>query len=321
MCCLNKRRRRGQALVEFAVVALLLYMLIAAVLTFGQAIYSAQSVQQAADSIAREISRTPLPAVPDTLDPQGPNDPAFLNYVLYGNATTDTALAGVRQRVFDDNFLVLSLDAGPVGAELTFNGGHPLGDFPLATQQLFSVMINDTVGGQSLIHFPGALFQSPQQGYTSPAGIASTGYVVRIPVVSSSSSSTTESVVGWVSPLEAIVDANGVDGFALNSTTVSGQSGVVALRVNYPYQSASMSGYQPGIDPSQPGGPPLLPIVAGGGGGGGPSGVGAAVTSDEQFGPYAGDNGLGQQAAMGETVRPFRRLISAQAIYRREVFK
>ena len=41
MCCLNKRRRRGQALVEFAVVALLLYMLIAAVLTFGQAIYSA----------------------------------------------------------------------------------------------------------------------------------------------------------------------------------------------------------------------------------------------------------------------------------------
>ena len=95
----------------------------------------------------------------------------------------------------------------------------------------------------------------------------------------------------------------------------------MALRVNYPYQSASMSGYQPGIDPSQPGGPPLLPIGAGGGGGGGPSGVGAAVTSDEQFGPYAGENGLGQQAAWGETVQPFRRLISAQAIYRREVFQ
>ena len=107
-----------------------------------------------------------------------------------------------------------------------------------------------------------------------------------------------------------------------SSTTVSApERRRGACRINYPYQSATMSGYQPGIDPSQPGGPPLLPIVAGGGGGGGPSGVGAPVTSDEQFGPYAGDNGLGQQAALGQNVRPFRRLISAQAIYRREVFQ
>ena len=132
--------------------------------------------------------------------------------MLYGNATSDTALSGVRQRVFDDNFLVLSVDSGPVGAELTFNGGHPLGDFPLATQQLFPLMIYETVGGQSLLRFPGALFQSAQQGYTSPAGIAATGYVVRIPVVTASSSSTTETIVGWVPPLEPIVDANGVDG-------------------------------------------------------------------------------------------------------------
>ena len=317
----GRRGRRGQALVEFAVVALVLYMLLAAILTFGQAIYSAQTVQQVADTAAREIGRTPLPAVPDTLDPQGASDPDYLNYVLYGNAVTDTSLAGVRRRVFDDNFLVLSIDPGPTGAELTFNGGHPLGDFPLVTQQLFPVMIYDTVGGQALMRFPGALFQSPQQGYTSPAGIAATGYVVRIPVVRASSSSTTEPIVGWVPPLEPILDANGADGFALNSTTVSGQSGIVALRVNYPYQSASMSAYQPGIDPSQPGGPPLLPIVAAGAGGSAPPGVDAAVTSDEQFGPYAGANGLGQQAAWGETVRPYRSLISAQAMYRREVFQ
>ena len=31
-------------------------------------------------------------------------------------------------------------------------------------------------------------------------------------------------------------------------------------------------------------------------------------------------NGLGNQLAFGKIVRPFRRLISAQAIYRREVF-
>ena len=208
---------------------------------------------------------------------------------------------------------------------MTFNGGHPIGDFPLVTQQLLPVMIYDTVNGQSLLHYPGALFQSSQQNNTSPSGIAPSGYVVRIPVVSTSTDgSGTESVVSWVPPLEPILDANGRDGFTLdpNYVTVSGQNGVVALRVNYPYQSASMSGYEPGADPSQPGGKPVVPIGAQGGGSASPpTGVGSPVVSDQQFGPYAGAEGLGQQAAWGETVRPFRRLISAQAIYRREVFQ
>ena len=56
------RSRRGQALVEFAVVCLVVYMLLAAILTFGQWLYSAQGLQQAVDVAAREISRTPLPA-------------------------------------------------------------------------------------------------------------------------------------------------------------------------------------------------------------------------------------------------------------------
>ena len=56
------RLRRGQSLVEFAVVALVVYMLLAAILTFGHALYVAQGLQTAADLAAREISRTPLPA-------------------------------------------------------------------------------------------------------------------------------------------------------------------------------------------------------------------------------------------------------------------
>jgi len=37
-------------------------------------------------------------------------------------------------------------------------------------------------------------------------------------------------------------------------------------------------------------------------------------------GPYAGTFGLGRQLALaGRTVRPFRKVVSAQAIYRREV--
>jgi hypothetical protein len=298
---------------------LVVYLLLAAILTFGQMLYCAQTVQQAVETAARELSRTPLPAVPG---PQDPNDPAYLNYVLYGDAGRDPAMAGVRQRVFDDNLLVLAIDPG--SDPITFNGGHPIGDFPLVTQLLLPIMVYDTVGGQALLHYPGAMFQGSQQGYTSPAGIAPSGYVVRIPVVSvATDGSGTESVVSWVAPLEPILDANGRDGFTLdpNYVTASGQSGIVALRVNYPCQSASMSGSQPGADPSQPGGAPVVPITASGGGTSSPPGVGSAVTSDQQFGPYAGANGLGQQAAWGGAVRPFRRLISAQAIFRREVFQ
>lgn len=319
------RRRRGQSLVEFAIVSLVVYLLLAAILTFGQMLYCAQGVQQAADVAARELSRTPLPAVPGPQDPQYPNDPAYLNYVLYGDASNDPALASVRRRVFDDNMLVLTIDQGPPGTAMTFNGGHPIGDFPLVTQQLLPIMVYDTVNGQSLLHFPGAMFQSGQQGYTSPAGIAASGYVVRIPVLSvSTDGSGTESVVSWVAPLEPILDANGRDGFTLDPkyVTASGQSGIVALRVNYPCQSATMSGFEPGADPGVSGGKPVVPIIANGNGASSPpTGVGGAVTSDQQFGPYAGASGLGQQAAWGQTVRPFRRLISAQAIYRREVFQ
>jgi Flp pilus assembly protein TadG len=300
-------------------VSLVVYMLLAAILTFGQALYCAQTIQQAVDVAARELSRTPLP--PAATDSQHPYD---LNYVLYGDANSDPALASVRRQVFDDNLLVLTVDPTPSNGNMTFNGGHPIGDFPLVTQQLLPVMVYDTVNGQSLLHYPGALFQSGQQSNTSPAGIAASGYVVRIPVLSVSTSGTvgTESIVNWVPPLEPILDTNGANAFAVNAVTVSGQSGAVALRINYPYQSASMNGFQPGADPSQPGGASVVPISASGGGSPpAPTGVGGPVTSDQQFGPYAGANGLGQQAAWAQTVRPFRRLISAQAIYRREVFQ
>ena len=48
---------------------------------------------------------------------------------------------------------------------------------------------------------------------------------------------------------------------------------------------------------------------------------GAPVGDPDAVGTYAGRFGLGKQLAFGKSVRPFRRLLSAQAIYRREVFQ
>ena len=291
----HRRNRRGQVLVEFAIVSLVVYLLLAAILTFGQILYCAQAVQQAADVAARELSRTPLAA----------------------DATFDQALQdqGVRQRVFDERYLVLTIDPG--SDPITLNGGHALADFPLVNQQLVPIMIYDQIGGSQVLRYPGAVFMDPNPDPT--ANPPASGYLVRVPVVAvaAAPAPATEQIT-WVPVLEEINSSANPNPFQISSA----QRGVVALRVNYPFQSASMSGFQPGADPSQPGGTPVVPISAKGGVAPPmPPGVGSPVTSDQQFGPYSGEYSLGQQAAWAETVRPYRRLISAQAIFRREVFQ
>ena len=323
--------RRGQALVEFAIVCLVVYMLLAAILTFGQILYCSQGLQQAADIAARELARTPLPA-DDT----------------FGRALQDPGVCG---RVYDEHYLVLAIDAG--SSPMTFNGGHPIGDFPLVIQQIFPLMIYDElvpeniIGPQPLapvavLRYPGTVFKDPNPQTLSPP---TSGYLVRIPVMQYPPEQPPGPIpaplpgvpaqqVQWVSVVEKIPSSanqapspTGPDPFQVSSP----QRGVVALRINYPYQSATMSGFQPPSDPTQPPGPsshpptnPVVPIVVDGtvylpp-----PSDVGDPVVSalSEGFGPYAGHYGLGQQAAWGQMVRPYRSLISAQAIYRREVFQ
>ena len=60
--------RRGAVLVEFALIALTMYILIAAVIEFGRLMHGAQTLQAAADLAARELSRVPLSASLPTLD-------------------------------------------------------------------------------------------------------------------------------------------------------------------------------------------------------------------------------------------------------------
>lgn len=276
--------RRGQSLVEFALVALVLYMLLAAILTFGHALYVAQGLQSAADLAARELSRTPLPAT----------------------ATFENALdeAVVVERIFDPDLLVFRM------ADL--NEGESFFDrverWPLLNQQLATLMIVDG----DFIRYPGALLTD---------GSTSTGFTVGIPLVVGRGANGVETI-RWVPVVEEIESDAAPDPFSVDSD----QRGIVALRINYPFQSASMSSFRP--NPEGPFEPTIgNPNLADDGQvtqlNNAPGGLtGAPLINDGIYaGTYGGQFGLGAQGALGQTVRPYRRVITAQAIYRREVFQ
>jgi hypothetical protein len=335
--------RRGQSLLEFAVVALVLYMLLAAMLTFGHALYVAQSLQTAVDLGAREISRTPLPADITLDNPASDPEPGALHR------------DAVRSRVFDEAFLVVDLNAfyGGGGSPNFFQDAVPL--MPSLNQQLAAVMIvdrpdfdGDGTPDAWLLRYPGALLErqtplTPPTGAMYPSWVA-TQYAVGIPVVTTRASTGPGAVGGfetvrWVPIVEEIDSENSPaddtapnsDPFRLNSQ----HRGIVALRVNFPFQSASMSSFRPnaqGIFEATSGAPnaaddgavtELNPADRPGNLTGAPLAAGGVYA-----GTYGGQFGLGAQGALGgeyftggRPVRPFRRVISAQAVYRREVFE
>lgn len=306
----HRPARPGQALVEFAVVALVMYLLLAAILTFGHALYVAQGLQTAADLAAREISRTPLPA-----------DQAF----------EDVLAAGDLDAIYNDDFLVFDL--------VTLGGQNFLTDvvstWPPLNQQLATMMIvdrpdfdGDGTADRQFIRYPGALLEDASKP---------TGYTVGIPLVTGRAADGVETI-RWVPVVEEIdtEDSPGDDtGASPDPFRISSaQRGLVALRINFPFQSASMSSFQP-----NPAGP-FEPTI------GRPNSAddgfvtelnpddrpgdltGAALSDGDLYaGTYGGQYGLGAQGALGSqaltggrAVRPYRRVISAQAIYRREVF-
>lgn len=287
----SRRRRagpRGAVFLEFAFIALLLYLLIAVTIDFGRLFFSAQAVQDAARVTARELSVIPLPA----------------------DMTLTEALSRpeVRARVYRPEHLVIDLDAIPGGVGLeTF-----LDSLPVLNQALRPLMIYDRVGDRRLLRFPGALLTDP----STP-----TGLTVGIPYVVSRDANGVETI-RWVPVLEEIRNPAfpGESPFSLNTPGGMPQRGLVAVRINYPYQAAMLSGYLEG-----PGGP-LSPnagyrVQANDGGvtslGAPPGGFAAGTVED---GPYGGTYGLGKLYVSGDEVRPFRKLLSAQALFRREVF-
>jgi hypothetical protein len=309
--------RRGQVLVEFALIALVMYLLLAAVITFGHALYAAQGIQQIADFAAREISRTPLAANKYTLVD-----------VLYDADATDpqnSDLLPIRRRIFDQHYLVI--DANAYYSLSDEERRAYLLSLPLVNQQLFPLMISDTVGGKRLLHYPGALYPDPNPVDDPESTLPLPGYLVAVPLLRSDATGT--ETIDWRRVIEPI----GIDRIASGDKPdpfliTSEEGGIVALRINYPFQAAAMSAFR-----ENPAGGPNIgnSIIANDAGvavvdndGFSPTG---STGSDSEFGPYSGAHALGRQAAFGSPqmagsagVRPYRRLITAQAIYRREIF-
>jgi hypothetical protein len=310
-------RRSGQSLVEFALVALVLYLLLAATVDLGRATFSVQVVEDAARVAARELALMPFPAA-------GPN------------ASTTAAIGSdaFRERVFDRNWLVIDLDQDADGDGVSNEDelNELFGQLPVVNQQLrplyvFEQFDQSPAPPLRLLRYPGALLQDNvdlpifgPQGPTTPIS----ELTVRIPLIRYEASPDREAIYAWVDVLEPAGGAS--DPFPL--APGDPRQGLAALRVNYPFQAATLGNFReetpdrfdPNIadavvaddgavttDPSLADAPAAGDFFAPDAGGVDPS-------------PVAGRYGLGRQLALGQELRPFRRVQTAQAVFRRELF-
>ncbi|WP_430453857.1 TadE/TadG family type IV pilus assembly protein [Rhodopirellula europaea] len=331
-CC---RKRSGQALVEFGLVALVLYMLVGGAITFGIWIYAAGQIQQAANVGARELSQTPLPF-----------DETFEDALEQKN---------VRQRVYDDRWLVIDLtklkEEKPGHNFFTY----VVPQMPLLNQQLAVLYVldvfdhdnDDATPPMRLMRYPGALLKRPQ-GESDESGIeypdyVADDYVVQIPLVverkEGHNNGGGAERIRWVCVVEEVDDPDtNPEPFSLEDSNQD-MRGVVALRVHYPAQSTWLSSYQDrGAFVSNAGDPNAAnddaveslnseamkgtlfdskPLVF-------EDPLGESVYA----GTYGGKYGLGIHGAMtspeltGDAIgiRPYRRVLVSHAIFRREVF-
>ena len=281
--------RRGSVLVEFAMVSFALYILMVVFLDLGRASLATQTIQSAADVIAAELARAPLPA---TLNFEG----------ALGHPR-------ITAEIFDEEALVVVL--GP-GLETSQGLDDYFATLPIVNQMLRPVMINDELDtGELVLRYPGALVRKTSTGRPT----------VLIPRVDSREWDGQEEggyeTIRWSHVIEEVLAPGAPSHFPINSG--GALAGFVNVRVNYPYQAAAMSGFHE--DPQFWG--PKHVIMANDervGGDVSPDGYTLVGTpGNSTASPYSGRFGLGHHYAFGERVRPYRKLISVQSAARREV--
>ena len=328
--------RAGQALIEFAFLIPVIIILIGASISFGLFFFQANVLQQAVDVAAQEISRMPY----------GPNQELGLGRI---QACDEQGLVSkdpdFRAAIFDEKYLVIH-DA-EWGQSTVFNGDFQsyADSLPLLNRLLVPVMIRDN----EMTRYPGTIVQNSQGEET-----------VLIPIVeyrASTSGDTSgegvfpasiqvagETVCEWVAPVEEITVDHDDDSssprvgpYALNSgeaaTLDSFQPGMVALRINYPVQATSLPNRVRSSDLSGDSGASTLNVMVIAGDtqlkGGATTGCYSIQDPSPRISPGSGDPGsnanaglygLGELEVLGRVVRPYRKVMSVQAIYRREIF-
>jgi hypothetical protein len=198
---------------------------------------------------------------------------------------------------------------------------------PVVNRALYALMFVDLSGGRELLRYPGALLTDTSGSTLGCANQPPTGFVVGIPEVISHNPET----ITWLQVLEEVRPGDPSTGpFSVTDQAdppnPNMPRGLVAVRFNYPFEAAAISSFQP--NPDGPAEPTIAsPNVAD------EEGVfetnpedrpGDTLPDDSadpnRFGPYKGPYGLGRQLAFASTVRPYTRVLSGQAIARREVF-
>src|SRR5262249_10413186 len=191
------RTERGAALVEFALVSLVLYLILAGTVEFGRMMFAANAVQDAARLAARELALAPIRAN------------VTFDYALTCDPTADAnCLVDLRRRVFDPACLVVDLTDPAVAAD-------PDGLFaamPVVNPTLGTLMIGDP-SRPTLLRYPGALLTDDGGAACSavgPNGSASaTGLTVGIPLVERRDGG--GETITWVPVLEEIRARQDID--------------------------------------------------------------------------------------------------------------
>lgn len=317
------RSERGAALVEFALVSIAFYLLLAGTIEFGRLMFDANALQDVARVAARELATAPVRA------------DATFDYALTCDAADDpNCLVDLKGRLFDPACLVVDLSDPAVAAD-------PDGYFaamPVVNRSLRALMITEP-SRPNLLRYAGTLLVASSGEACSAMGpngrAMATGLTVGIPLVDSTNGS--ESIT-WVPVMQEIRAAEDAEcpsrgPFSLIYLAASDECGALqadplrdrglaAVRINYPYQAATLSGFRPTAPTATDPLPPNVGnvILADESSVQQTNVAPGALIDDASIGPYSGPHGLGRQYALaGKTVRPFRKLISAQAIYRREV--
>ncbi len=306
----SARRQSGGVLVEFSVSMVVLWLIVAATLDLGRAFAASHVLQSAARSAAREI------ALADS---------------LAWDADFDAALG----QIFDPAYLVV--DADCLENEAAQNARTPeaeLGEVLIQqgltlNQRLRPLMMFEhvVVGGSDrhFLRYPGALLDT---GAAPDAGgwACLTRYTVGIPHVDDRLSSIT---------FHAVVEEIETGAFSLNGAEDGAlPAGTVSLRLLYPFQAAGLSGWNM-VDGFQK---PLPAVDASDYGSIDSTRVGGSVIqgldarsnegalqayarsgAGDPIPVYGGSLGLGVQGVLGREVRPYRKLLTAQAIAPREV--